>query len=569
MTVTFAPVPTAESSLPEPSFVDAIAIIAAAEGLPAQTRLHWATSLRRIAKLLDKPGDAIPARYSAVWPILAQLHPVRTNLKPKTLQNHKSNVKSALLWLARAKGVPKRGMPLAAPWEELRARLDPGIPRWTFSLLMRFCTARGVSPAAVDEAVIDRYVDYRAQTGKASDTAFRRGLARAWNSNVGRIEGWPAHRLLEPPLKTAGKPSWDVFPAGLRRDVEHYLETLTRVRRTASGRRARPQKASSTRQRRAELQAAAQTAVKAGLPIERLNSLAALLAPATVEKILDAYWQRNGENPKMYTIDLASKLLGIAREAKCLDEADCERLDQMRFNLEGYRRKGLTDKNMALIRQVLTPGIWRRIVNLPEQMMARARSEQVRASLKSAVTAELAVAIGIETVAPVRLANLATSKLDTNLIKPGGPDANYWLIFPDYDVKNRVKLEFPLPQHLTRLIDEYVHKFRPTLLRGSKGNSLFPGRCSGAKQKAKLSTQITRRIFKATGLRMTVHQFRHAAGAIILQRHPGNYPLVQLLLGHRNIQTTMNAYVGLESIQATEIFTQRVIELMDGKSEAE
>ena len=96
----------------------------------------------------------------------------------------------------------------------------------------------------------------------------------------------------------------------------------------------------------------------------------------------------------------------------------------------------------------------------------------------------------------------------------------------------------------------------------------FPGRCSGAKQKAKLSTQITRRIFKATGLRMTVHQFRHAAGAIILQHSAGNCLFVQLLLGHRNIQTTMNAYVGLESIQATEIFTQRVIELMDGKSEA-
>ena len=214
MTVTFAPVPTAKSPLLEPSFADAIAIIATAEGLPAQTRLHWATSLRRIAKLLDKPRDGIPARYSAVWPMLVQLHPVRTNLKPKTLQNHKSNVKSALLWLARAKGVPRRGMPLAAPWEELRARLGPGIPRWTFSLLMRFCTARGVMPAAVDEAVIDRYMAYRAQTGKASDTAFRRGLARAWNSNVGRIEGWPAHRLLEPPLKTAGKPTWDAFPVG-------------------------------------------------------------------------------------------------------------------------------------------------------------------------------------------------------------------------------------------------------------------------------------------------------------------------------------------------------------------
>ena len=51
----------------------------------------------------------------------------------------------------------------------------------------------------------------------------------------------------------------------------------------------------------------------------------------------------------------------------------------------------------------------------------------------------LAVAIGILTSAPVRLANLTAIKLDTNLIKPGGLDSNYWLVFPDYDVKNRVK----------------------------------------------------------------------------------------------------------------------------------
>ena len=57
---------------------------------------------------------------------------------------------------------------------------------------------------------------------------------------------------------------------------------------------------------------------------------------------------------------------------------------------------------------------------------------------------------------------------------------------------------------------------------------------------------------------MTVHQFRHAAAAIMLQGRPGEYELVRQLLGHRNVQTTMNAYIGLESIQAAEIFAQIV-----------
>jgi hypothetical protein len=91
----------------ETSFADGIAIITAAEELPEQTKRHWTTSLRQMAKALGKPLEVVPARYSAVRADLAQLHQVPAGLTKKTLQNHKSNTKSALLWLAREKGVPQ------------------------------------------------------------------------------------------------------------------------------------------------------------------------------------------------------------------------------------------------------------------------------------------------------------------------------------------------------------------------------------------------------------------------------------------------------------------------------
>ena len=111
---------------------------------------------------------------------------------------------------------------------------------------------------------------------------------------------------------------------------------------------------------------------------------------------------------------------------------------------EDHRQEGLTEKNIALIRQVLTSGVWSRVVKLPLAMMAAARREH--APVRAAVTAQLAAAIAILSSAPVRLANLAAIKLGINLIKPGGPDSGYWLTFPDYDVKNRVKLEYQLPE---------------------------------------------------------------------------------------------------------------------------
>jgi len=373
---------------------------------------------------------------------------------------------------------------------------------------------------------------------------------------------------MEPPVKAAVELAWEDFPEGLRRDVDRYLQGLTRVRRSRTGQRIRPLKPSTIRTRQAKLQAAARMAVKTGVPIDTVSSLSALLAPEVAEKVLDAYWSRNGETPKLFTIDLAGRFLAIAKETKCLDDTACERLDEMRRDLDEHRQGGLTDKNLALIRQVLTPGVWKRVVQLPLSMMATARSQRAYAPAQSAVRAQIAAAIGILTCAPVRLANLTAIRLGTNLIKPGGLDSNYWLVFPDYDVKNRVKLEYPLEQYLTELIYEYVHDFRPTLLRGRNEDWLFPGQGGQAKGKACLSGQITERIYKATGLRMTVHQFRHAAGAIILQRRPGEYELVRRLLGHRNVQTTITSYVGLENIQASEIFSQIVMEHLSDDLEA-
>ena len=215
---------------------------------------------------------------------------------------------------------------------------------------MRFCSAGGIAPGEVDETIVERFRGYRAQSGKPADDASGRRLVRTWNSNVGKIQGWPAHRLSEPAKKNLTEVPWAAFPEGFRQDVDQYLQGLTQVRRGRNGRRIRPLKSSTIKARRTELAAAARMAVKTGVAIGDLTSLS---------------------------------------------------------------------------------------------------------------------------------------------------------------------------------------------------------------------------IYQATGLRMTAHQFRHAAGALILQRRPGQYELVRQLLGHRNVQTTIGAYIGLENIRASEIFSKIVMEQMDELEAAE
>ena len=256
------------------------------------------------------------------------------------------------------------------------------------------------------------------------------------------MPGWPSQRLTEPPPRASlAGPTFEEFPADLRRDIDSYLAGLTQIRRAPGGRRRGPCKPSTIKVRRAKLVAFVRKAVSVGVPLSSLKSFRELFDPDLVSRVFDAYWQDSGEHPSIYLIELASLLLGIARETRCLDEAAIARLDDMRAVLEEHRPVGLTEKNMALIRQVLSSDVWRLVVRLPWQLMREAESIRDRAPVKAAGLAQLAVAIGILTVFPVRLGNLGAIRIGENLIRPGGPGTPYWLVFSGYDVKNRVRLE--------------------------------------------------------------------------------------------------------------------------------
>jgi integrase len=541
-------------ALLEPSFVEAIAAIEQSADLSKSTKRHWVCSLRQIAKWLDRPFEMVPARWTSIRIPVGQLHHIRVGVTAKTVANHRANVAAALRWFGKEHHVSARGVALSAVWATLRDGIgDDGCRRRLYGL-MRYCSGRGLEPTAVDDAVLRDYLLYRAETTSlTASTVAHRSMARAWNKCAEDTADGPRQRLAEPPVKAQAGPAWEELPEGLRRDIDKYLAGLGKIRRGPDGKRSRPCSPKTIKTRRAELVAVARMAVKIGTPIESLKSLAVLVHPDVAEPVLNAYWENNGVEPKVYTIDLAWKLLSLARQTG-LDEAAIERLDDIRALLEEHRHGGLTGKNLALIRQVLTEGIWSEVVSLPNALMRQARADQPHAPVKAAVTAQLAVAIAILCFAPVRLTNLVSIELEKNLIKPGGPDSPFWLVFSHYDVKNRINLEFTFDEGLTRLVDEYIHEFRPTLLRGSNAGWLFPGVAGEPKTANMFSTQIKERIQKATGVRMTVHQFRHACAAIYLKHRPGEYETVKRLLGHLNIQTTINFYCGLETTQANEAF---------------
>ena len=438
------PVPdtTSPTTLLEPSFTDATRLIEDASDLPDTQRQHWRCSLRRIADGLERPPELIPARWTSIRMQVAKLHHARLGLTSKTLANHKSNVRAALRWLGGEKGLPTRGAPLVERWAKLRDLIrDKGLRARLYGL-MRYASAKGIAPEEVADGVIEAYLRYRAETTALSaGVADARSIARSWNRCGDEIAAWPKVRLLEPALPIDPNAlAWEEVPQSLRREIDAYLATLVKTRRDAAGKRWNGAKISTVRTREAEITAFVRQAVRIGVRVDELTSLRKLLDPDLVERVLSAYREKDGGEPKTYTVQLAWKLLSIARVTECLDEADLETLDDLRAGLEEEHEGGMTEKNLAVIRQVLTANVWGEVVRLPDLLMREARDLREKAPIKAALLAQRAVAIGILTIAPVRLGNLARIKLEENLIRPAGPLSPYWLVFPNYDVKNRVKL---------------------------------------------------------------------------------------------------------------------------------
>ncbi len=553
--------PAGNISIGEPTFADLIAAIASSDSLSAEHRVHWATSLRQMAGYLDRPTSTLPARISAISGAVRRLHPQQLGVNAKTFANHRANVRSALLWANRQSEGDGRKAPMAVAYRDLLDGVENRHVKDVLSPLFRFLSAFGIRPKDVSDAQVDDFISSRKLTGFAVVTlGAHRSLVRHWNACASSVEGWPQVILAEPELPQRFKgPGWDDFPTGLRADIDAYCARLSKRRKGSGGQILRPCTPSTIATRRRELIAAVRAAVMTGVRLHDLGSLRELLRPDRVKAIIEHYWKRNGEEPAHYTIDLGWKMLALARNEPDMCDEEIERLEEIYSTLEVHRKNGLTEKNRALIRQVIQSDVWSKVVELPQRLMASASADAGNRPAKSAVAAAVAVAIRLLVIAPVRAGNLASIRLGLNLVRPGGRDAPFLLTFPDYDVKNRLPLEFPLDETTSRMIDEYILRHRPFLMRGRNHDALFPGAVRDQKSPQDLSDAISRMLWKLLGLRITAHQFRHAAAAIILRSEPGNYELVRRVLGHRNIQTTTAFYVGLEMIAAAQRFGEIVM----------
>lgn len=196
------------------------------------------------------------------------------------------------------------------------------------------------------------------------------------------------------------------------------------------------------------------------------------------------------------------------------------------------------------------------LYELPDRLAAYA----ARTALVRGIWAmQLAVAIAILLVAPIRISNLAALRFDRHLLRPGGPRSLWLIDIPDDEVKNRVRLVHELPHRVTALLDRFRRDFRPRI--AEPGNPYLFAAGPAHRSAVTLSGSIKSAIADWVGIDMTPHQFRHLAGLLMYD----DLEALAQLLGDKSARTVRNHYAELNTLEIGRRFDSIIQSELDGR----
>ncbi len=526
--------------------------------LSADRRRDLKSAVRRICELLGRDPASLPAAIAALRGAVNDLTPGGAGVSAKTLQNLRSNFLAALRHSAA--GSTKVG--LTPAWQALYDRLPDKRSRDGLSRFLRLCSARGLEPEAVDDAVIEAFVAWLSNaTLVRKPRELHRRSCRLWNAAVDSVPGWPAQRLAVPDYRQPRRtvPLSDL-PISFRQDVERYLGWLTDPDPFDDERPRTALKPRTVKLRRDLIGLAVSAWIGRGHDCEGLGSLGDLVAVEAAKEVFRFYLAQNKQRSPAFLHNLAQLLFSIAREWVRADEAHLEGLRDVRRHLPPVPT-GMTDKNRALLRQFEDPETLRRLLNLPRKLLAAAGKDGAKGK-RAAIKAQLALALEFRLMAPIRMVNLIDVRVGHELVRVGNHGRPYRLVIAATETKNTEPIEFELPAELSDMIDLYLRDHHPLLTR--PGNPyLFPAAAGGHKAQGTLSQQLQGLLYTHLGFKMTPHQFRHLSAWLYLRRRPGDFVTVQKLLGHKNIKTTMNFYAGLDTTTAARHYDALIAEERD------
>jgi integrase len=387
-----------------------------------------------------------------------------------------------------------------------------------------------------------------------------RRVPQLWNEASDKIAIWPKDKLPLISFKAPPKRhQWSDLSDGLRRDTEAYC--VMRENPDPFDERPnappRPLAASTLRQQRVHIRLAASILIDSGVPAEEIASLGDLVKPERFKTVLRHYHKRANEEPNAFVVGLAKTLIQVAYYHVGASREEADQLKAIARKLPPIPLE-LTAKNKALLRKFESDRLKAELLFLPEKLVAEV-TKALDLGRVDFVKAQVAVAIDFQLVVPLRPQNLSRLNWQRHFIEPDGPRGPLLLHLPKAATKSR-KQDFTveIPDHVARRLRWYRRHILSRLNADVNGD-LFVSRKGVRKDQETITIQISRTIEDHLGIYMTVHQFRHIAGASYLEDNPEDMETARALLGHAWSKTT-RIYVGSSSRRASRAYNRFVFE---------
>ena len=527
--------------------------------LSHQARQNMGSAIRRLCQVLERGPGRVGADLRALETLFDRASPGALGLSSARWRNIKSDVRRAVKLTGADRPVPDAKVPLTDAWGSLcQSGANPS-ERAVLRRLGRYCCARQIGPQQVTDQIVGDFAKYLDERVLSKDPLRILGdTVRAWNRRIAGGELVPLTRIDRSRAYTL---RWADFPTSLKQDTDAWHKACLRPDPFDPDARA-PVKPSTIEQRDRMIRRLATAVVLQGERAEELVGLRALITPERVKKALRFFLDRNGGKPSVQAHEMAWLAITIARHWLKLDEEEIRELRGWAKKLRP-NRKGLTQKNEDRLRQFRDEKVLRALFTLPDKILAEELREVPDS--RSALRIQTALAIAILSVAPMRIENLRSLDRDIHFVEAFSErDPVLQIRIDAQNVKNEVDLAYPIPGDVKDLLKLYMTRYQRVLTNGHASTLLFPGRSNAPKNANTLRRNITTTVRRVLGLQINPHLFRHISAYVFLSRHPGHYEEVRRILHHRNIQTTIDSYAGLEATTALVRYDNIVLDLKEG-----
>jgi len=554
------------------SFTELQQKIWANDELSYPRRREIASAINTVAAWFKLPLDMIPASTSFLRDRFKHVHPAHVNVSKRRIQN----VRSLIMTAFRAEGITTKLAPYMTPmapaWKTLWDMLEGSTyHRTELSRLFRYCSNQGNNPDELNDDISAAYLDaLEAEALVTKPRTRHQSVCRVWNkcADLYHEKGWPKTTLTVPRyeerLYSIGK---ELVSDGIKQDLDDYLNFLAGDDPFSA--HAKPFKPKSLEAVKGHFWRYLSALHYQGVDLNKVWKLEELVTRDMFTLGMRWFWDRNENKTSKHIGEIAWSVRCYVVKHLGADEETtsfyADAMSRLRVN-----QQGLSDKNQAAMAQFDDPKAVESFVGLPPRLWDKAATMQKtacsnRITKKARLLVQASVAIEILTFAPMRISNLQGLRLDEHISWQAG---RMRINIPRQQVKNDQALDFLLPESVSKRVMQYIDDWRPFLTTPANPY-LFPGRNGKPKDSSALHNQIENTLWKEAGIRLTPHQFRHAAAKILLDAKPGHYEVVRKVLGHKSLTTTYSHYAGAETQAAISLYDDVIIQHRQKKAFAD